>query len=53
VEAYLSRRKDITTIKVSRELKEKLNMLGRKGETYEDIIWRLVKAFEEKQMGKA
>lgn len=47
-EIYLSRKKDVT-IKVSRELKEKLNMLGRKGDTYEDIIWRLVKAYERQE----
>jgi len=49
----LSRRKDITTIKVSRELKEKLNMLGRKGETYEDIIWKLVRAYEAQKASKS
>ena len=49
----MSRRKDITTIKVSRELKEKLNMLGRKGETYEDIIWKLVRAYETQKAPKS
>lgn len=31
-----------TTIKVSVELQEKLKQLGKKGDTYEDIIWRLL-----------
>lgn len=29
-------------ILVSDELKEELKSLGRKGETYEEIIWRLI-----------
>jgi len=28
---------------VSKELKDKLDTLGNKGDTYEDIIWRLIK----------
>lgn len=43
------KKKDSTTIKISKELKERLNALGRKGDTYEDIIWRLLKAFEERE----
>lgn len=35
-------KKEITTIKISKELREKLKTLGGKGETYEDIIWRLL-----------
>ena len=30
-------------IKISKKLKEKLEELGKKGDTYEDIIWRLIK----------
>jgi len=29
-------------IVVSKKLKEKLDSLGKKGDTYEDIIWRLL-----------
>ncbi|MEM0235178.1 MAG: hypothetical protein QW628_07635 [Thermofilum sp.] len=51
-EVQLGKKKDITTIKVSRELKEKLDMFGRKGETYEDIIWKLVRAYEAQKAPK-
>lgn len=34
---------DFTNIKVSKKLTEKLKELGGKSETYEDIIWRLIK----------
>lgn len=30
-------------IVVSKKLKEKLDSLGKKGDTYEDIIWNLIK----------
>jgi len=30
-------------IVVSEKLKKKLDKLGNKGDTYEDIIWRLIK----------
>jgi len=30
-------------IVVTKELKETLDKLGNKGDTYEDIIWRLIK----------
>jgi hypothetical protein len=36
-----------TTIQVSRELLEKLKQIGRKGETYEDLIWRLLRHYEK------
>jgi len=38
--------KKITTIRVSEELREKLKSMGRKGETYEDIIWKLIEHYE-------
>ncbi len=31
-------------IAVSEELKKKLDELGKKGDTYEDILWRLLKS---------
>ncbi len=36
------KRKKVTTIQISKELREQLKLLGRKGETYEDIIHRLL-----------
>ena len=30
-------------IVVTKELKDKLDSMGKKGDTYEDIIWRLIK----------
>jgi hypothetical protein len=43
--------KDVTTVRISTELRDKLKRLGVKGETYEDIIERLVK-IAEKNMGE-
>lgn len=37
----------ITTIQVSKETKENLKNLGKKGETYNDIIRKLLKSTEE------
>jgi len=34
--------KDVTTVRISTELRDKLKKLGVKGETYEDVIQRLV-----------
>jgi len=36
-----------TTIQVSKKLRDKLKELGKKGETYEEIIWRLVEHYEK------
>mgnify|MGYP001593506661 FL=1 len=33
---------DASSIQVSRRLREKLAALGVKGETYENIIWKLI-----------
>ena len=38
---------EITTIKVKKETREQLASIGRKGETYEDIIQRLLKYYKE------
>ncbi|WP_173391302.1 DUF7557 family protein [Thermococcus paralvinellae] len=38
---------DRTTIQVSVRLRDKLKELGKKGETYEEIIWRLVEHYEK------
>lgn len=34
--------KKTTTIKISLELRDKLKELGKKGDTYEKIIWELI-----------
>ncbi len=34
---------DVTTIQVSRDTREELKSLGIKGETYDDILRRLIK----------
>lgn len=36
------KREDITTIQISREAKKRLDELGKKGETYDQIIKRLL-----------
>ena len=36
-------KKQTTTIKISLILRDKLKELGKKGDTYEEIIWRLIK----------
>jgi hypothetical protein len=36
-------RREITTIQISKETRELLKQIGRKGETYDQIIRRLIK----------
>ena len=36
-----------TTLRVSKELRNMLNKIGERGETYEDIIRRLLKNYKE------
>jgi len=38
---------DITTIQVSKETREELKALGSKGETYDEIIRKLIKHKKE------
>jgi SOS response regulatory protein OraA/RecX len=38
--------KGMTTVRISTELRDKLKRLGVKGETYEDVIHRLVEIAE-------
>lgn len=38
-------RSGVTTIQLSPDTRDKLKDLGKKGETYEEIILRLVKAY--------
>jgi hypothetical protein len=35
-----------TTLKVSKELTEKLKQFGMMGDTYEDVIWRLLEFYQ-------
>jgi hypothetical protein len=37
-----------TTLQVSIELREQLKQRGKKGETYEDVIWRILQEADEK-----
>ncbi len=39
-----------TTIAIPVEMKEKLQLFGNKGETYADIISRLIKSAEDRQL---
>ncbi|MCJ7424946.1 hypothetical protein MUP01_11880 [Candidatus Bathyarchaeota archaeon] len=43
--------RDVTTVRISTELRDKLKKLGVKGETYEDVIQRLV-GIAEKNAGE-
>ncbi len=38
-----------TTIQVTEELRNALKELGKKGESYEDILWRLIKGDKGKK----
>ena len=40
---------NITTIRMSKELRNKLKDLGKKGETYEHIIWNLLKHYKKEK----
>lgn len=44
--------KDVTTIRISTDLREKLKELGKKGETYDEIIERLLKVAVDNMGGK-
>ncbi len=39
-----------TTIAVSEDIRDRIKEIGNKGETYEEIIERLLNAFREKQL---
>jgi hypothetical protein len=38
--------KEYTSLKVTKKLTSRLKELGTKGETYEDIIWKLIEKGE-------
>jgi len=42
-------KEDITTIQISKTIRDKLKELGKKGETYDEIIGRLLNPREEKK----
>lgn len=44
--------KDITTIQISKSLRDRLKELGKKGETYDEIIERLFQSAEMKRLSK-
>jgi transcriptional regulator len=44
--------KDLTTIQLSKTVREQLKKLGKKGETYDAIIRRLIKAAENNTEGE-
>lgn len=41
--------KDVTTIQVSKHVRDKLKALGKKGETYDEILEKLIKLAEDAQ----
>ncbi|WXG39836.1 MAG: hypothetical protein WED07_03260 [Candidatus Freyarchaeum deiterrae] len=43
---------DLTTIQLSKSVREQLKKLGRKGETYDDIIRRLIKTAKNNTEGE-
>jgi len=43
---------EVTTVKVTKRTREKLAELGKKNETYEDIIERLIEFYEKKSIGR-
>jgi len=40
-------KEDVTTIQISKEIRDQLRELGKMGETYDDVIRRLVKQAKE------
>ena len=48
----ISNRKELTTISLDRETKEFLKVLGRMGETYDDVIRRLIRYAPIKEQDK-
>jgi hypothetical protein len=44
--------KDVTTIRISTDLRDRLKKLGTKGETYDEIIERLLRIAVENMGGK-
>lgn len=44
--------KDLTTIQITKAVREELKQLGRKGETYDEIIRRLIKIANDNMGGE-
>jgi hypothetical protein len=45
--------REITTVKVTRKTRDRLAELGKKSETYEEIIERLIEFYEKKSVGRS
>lgn len=45
---YNMKESEYTSIKVTKILTSKLKQLGTKGQTYEDIIWKLIDEVDKK-----
>jgi predicted transcriptional regulator len=45
--------KNATTIRISAELRDKLKELGKKGETYEEVIERVLKVAQSNRGGRS
>ena len=43
---------ETTTIRLSMDVKERLESLGKKGETFQDLIVRLLDVFEKQHKSK-
>jgi len=44
----IMKRQDVTTIQISKEVREQLRELGKMGETYDDVIRKLIKIAKQK-----
>jgi transcriptional regulator len=44
--------KDVTTIQISKSIRDRLKELGKKGESYDEIIERLLQLAEMKNLSK-
>ncbi len=44
---------EVTTVKVTKKTRERLAELGKKSETYEQIIERLIEFYEKKSVGRS
>lgn len=47
----MTKHNENTTIQLSKKMRDKLKALGTKGETYDDIIKRLIKAYKGEENG--
>lgn len=52
MEVVLIMEKDVTTIQISKSIRDRLKELGKKGESYDEIIERLLQLAEMKNLSK-